>query len=62
MGSPSHSFWRRWALLARVRSAWVLRGVAAAILLAYAFYVASEFVAVMHGKAVGGPVGAARSA
>ena len=40
-------------LASPVRSAWALRGVATAILLAYAFYVASEFVAVIHGKAVG---------
>ena len=40
-------------LASPVRFSWALRGVAAAILLAYVFYVASEFVAVMHGRAVG---------
>ena len=40
-------------LASPVHSAWALRGVAAAILLAYVIYVASEFVAVMRGKAVG---------
>lgn len=35
------------------RFGWALRGVAAAILLAYFSYFVSEVVAVMHGKAVG---------
>jgi hypothetical protein len=36
-----------------VRFAWALRGVAVTILLAYMFYAASEFVAVLHGKPFG---------
>src|SRR5262245_41460237 len=36
-----------------IRFAWALRGVAAAILLGYVSYVVSEFVAVVHGKAIG---------
>jgi hypothetical protein len=40
-------------LASPVRFAWALRGVAIAILLAYGSYVVSEFVAVVHGKAVG---------
>ena len=40
-------------LASPVRCAWALHGVATAILLAYGVYVASEFVAVIHGKGIG---------